>query len=88
VCIANEEFEDLCFEFGLEVEFTDTNEMKKRKDAEEETEAPAEEVKDAKKAKKDKKKKQKEEEKAEPVYKVEVPANRYDLLSVEGIALA
>jgi phenylalanyl-tRNA synthetase beta chain len=87
----NEEFEDLCFEFGLEVEFTDTNEMKKRKEAGEEEEAPAEEAKDAKKAKKDKKdkkKKQKEEEKVEPVYKVEVPANRYDLLSVEGIALA
>jgi phenylalanyl-tRNA synthetase beta chain len=83
--IGDEEFEDLCFEFGLEVEFTDTNEMKKRKDLDVEDEKIVEEEKGKSKKKKDKKKK---EEVAEPVYKVEVPANRYDLLSVEGIAVA
>lgn len=64
--------------------------MKKRKDDTEEPEAKKEEEEKGKKAKKGKKKnkKAKEEEKGEPVYKVEVPANRYDLLSVEGIALA
>lgn len=65
--------------------------MKKRKDEGEEEEKKEEEAQD-KKDKKDKKKKKKgkkkEEEKGEPVYKVEVPANRYDLLSVEGIATA
>lgn len=85
--IGNEEFEDLCFEFGLEVEFTDTTEMNKRKeqDAEEE---PKKEEETKGKNKKKKGKKDMEEEKAEPVYKVEVPANRYDLLSAEGIAIA
>lgn len=94
IFIGDEEFEDLCFEYGLEVEFTDTNEMRKRKANEDEVEEEKKEdtkKNKAKKNKKDKKKKgwsQKEEEKVEPVYKVEVPANRYDLLSVEGIALA
>lgn len=64
--------------------------MKKRKDDTEETEEKEEEKQEkGKKAKKGKKnKKNAEEEKNEPVYKVEVPANRYDLLSVEGIAMA
>lgn len=62
--------------------------MKKRKEQEEGTEEEKKEEEGKKgKAKKSKKGK-KEEEKAEPVYKVEVPANRYDLLSAEGIALA
>lgn len=63
--------------------------MNKRKDKDEEEapEATQEEAKEKKSKKKDKKKKG-EEEKVEPVYKVEVPANRYDLLSVEGIARA
>jgi len=82
----------LCFEFGLEVEFTDTDEMKKRKDADGETEdeKTQEETKDKtdKKAKKGKKDKKDKSKKVEPVYKIEVPANRYDLLSVEGISLA
>lgn len=68
--------------------------MKKRKEQEEAEDTKTEETKaeDDKKKTKDKKakkgKKGKEEEKVEPVYKVEVPANRYDLLSAEGIALA
>jgi phenylalanyl-tRNA synthetase beta chain len=63
--------------------------MKKRKEIEDEEEKKDENKGDKneeeKKVKKSKKNKGK---KAEPVYKVEVPANRYDLLSVEGIALA
>jgi phenylalanyl-tRNA synthetase beta chain len=63
--------------------------MKKRKEIEDEDEKKDENKGDKndeeKKVKKSKKNKAK---KAEPVYKVEVPANRYDLLSVEGIALA
>lgn len=94
--LADEEFEDICFGFGVEVEFTDTNEMKKRHDVDDEEatkQAEEEEKKGDKKAQeKDKKakkgKKKEKEEKAEPVYKIEVPANRYDLLSAEGIALA
>ena len=72
----------MCFEFGLEVEMSDTSEMFKRRKGEDEEEE------DEKTKEKGKKKKKKEEEKAEPVFKVEVPANRYDLLSVEGIAIA
>jgi phenylalanyl-tRNA synthetase beta chain len=69
--------------------------MKKRHEVEdeEETKKAEEEKKDDSKAQtKDKKakkgKKKEKEEKVEPVYKIEVPANRYDLLSAEGIALA
>ena len=70
--------------------------MKKRHDVEDEESAKQpeeeekkEEKKNDEKGKKAKKGKKKEkEEKAEPVYKIEVPANRYDLLSAEGIALA
>lgn len=65
--------------------------MKKRNDVEDDEAKPAtEENKEESKtkAKKAKKNKKKEEEKAEPVYKIEVPANRYDLLSAEGIANA
>lgn len=80
----------MCFEFGLEVEFTNTAEMKKRKEMDEahDESQKVEETKDDKGKKKKKDKKKGAEEKTEPVYKVEVPANRYDLLCVEGIALA
>lgn len=57
----DEHFEDLCFEYGLEVEFTDTSDMMNR---------------------------QGDDKEVEPVFKVEVPANRYDLLSVEGLVTA
>lgn len=59
---ADEEFEDLCFEYGLEMEVIDTKNMADR----------FKELTD-------------EEEEA---YKIEVPANRYDLLCVEGIVQA
>lgn len=65
--IADEQFEDLCFEFGLEVEFGDGVEMNMAR-----IDAQGNNV-DMSKTR---------------VYKVEVPANRYDLLCLEGIAQA
>lgn len=60
--MTNEEFEKLCFDFGLEAEFPEVSEAGKAEgevDAIKEGEA-----------------------------KVETPANRYDLLSVEGLAIS
>lgn len=65
--LADEQFEDLCFEFGLEVEFGDGLEMNMAR-----IDAQGNNV-DLSKTR---------------VYKVEVPANRYDLLCLEGIAQA
>lgn len=62
-----EEFEDLCFEFGIELDdVTSEKEMKEKRDGKESAEGLSEEV----------------------IYKIEVPANRYDLLCIEGIASA
>jgi len=57
-CLANEEFENLCFDFGLEVEYP-----------EEGASGDEEAIKEGE-------------------AKVETPANRYDLLSVEGLAIS
>ena len=62
-----EEFEDLCFEYGLEVEFGNGVEMNMQRLN------PGGEDVDMSKV---------------MVYKIEVPANRYDLLCLEGIATA
>lgn len=56
IFLAKEEFDNVCFDFGLEVEFPD-------EDAGEDAEIGKDEC------------------------KVEVPANRYDILSVEGLAI-
>lgn len=65
--IADEEFEDLCFEYGLEMEMGTGVEMNMtRLDADGNT-VPMDKT---------------------VVYKLEVPANRYDLLCLEGIATA
>lgn len=64
---ADEEFEDLCFEFGLEMEMGDGVEMNMAR-----IDANGNNVDMSKTT----------------VYKVEVPANRYDLLCLEGIAVA
>ena len=58
---AEEEFEQLCFDYGMEFELTDSKEMMNRFD---------------------------ESKEPEPVYKIEVAANRYDLLSLEGLTFA
>eukprot|EP00053_Salpingoeca_punica_P012634 m.113361 g.113361 ORF g.113361 m.113361 type:complete len:597 (+) comp15996_c0_seq1:93-1883(+) len=58
-----EEFEDLCFQFGLELDdvFTEKSSIKKGNRADKE--GASEEV----------------------IYKLDIPANRYDLLCVEGV---
>ncbi|KAK9227108.1 hypothetical protein WN943_012157 [Citrus x changshan-huyou] len=63
-----EEFEDLCFCFGIELDDVTTEKaiVRKEKHLDEEGDENDEEV----------------------IYKIEVPANRYDLLCLEGIAQA
>lgn len=65
--VADEEFEDLCFEFGLELEMGNGVEMNMNR-----LDANGDAI---------------DMEKVD-VYKIEVPANRYDLLCLEGIATA
>ncbi|XP_010246767.1 PREDICTED: phenylalanine--tRNA ligase beta subunit, cytoplasmic-like isoform X1 [Nelumbo nucifera] len=62
-----EEFEELCFDFGIELDDVTTEKaiIRKEKHLEEET-----------------------EEDEEVIYKIEVPANRYDLLCLEGLVQA
>ena len=67
LCVADDAFEDLCFEFGVELEHGTAEEMQmNRVDGE----GNAVDLSN------------------EYVYKIEVAANRYDLLCVEGIASA
>jgi phenylalanyl-tRNA synthetase beta chain len=54
------EFEDLCFDFGIELEETTSTH----------------------------KQQQKLKENDRLIYKIDIPANRYDMLCVEGIAAA
>ncbi|KAK4483870.1 hypothetical protein RD792_011079, partial [Penstemon davidsonii] len=63
-----EEFEDLCFKFGIELDDVTTEKaiIRKEKHLDEEEASEDEEV----------------------IYKIEVPANRYDLLCLEGLAQA
>ena len=63
-----EEFEDLCFRFGIELDDVTTEKaiILKEKHLEEEQPSVDDEV----------------------IYKIEVPANRYDLLCLEGLAQA
>lgn len=65
-----EEFDDLCFEFGIELDDVTTEKAILRKEKHLETEENGD-IKDD-----------------EILYKIEVPANRYDLLCLEGIARA
>ncbi|PON92694.1 Phenylalanyl-tRNA synthetase, class IIc, beta subunit, archae/euk cytosolic [Trema orientale] len=60
-----EEFEDLCFSFGIELDDVTTEKAIIRKEKHLEDES---------------------EEDEEVIYKIEVPANRYDLLCLEGLA--
>lgn len=63
-----EEFEDLCFKFGIELDDVTTEKAIIRKEKHLEEENPSEDE--------------------EWIYKIEVPANRYDLLCLEGLAQA
>ena len=65
IYLADEEFEDLCFEFGLEVEFTNGEDANMTRV---DDEGNAIDIS------------------KESVYTLEVAANRYDLLCVEGAA--
>lgn len=67
ICIANEEFEDFCFEYGLEMEMGNGVEMNMNRIDAQGNNINMENT---------------------MVYKIEVPANRYDLLCLEGIATA
>ena len=67
ILLADEQFEDLCFEYGLEMEMGNGVEMNMAR-----IDGKGDNV-DMSKV---------------DVYKVEVPANRYDLLCLEGIAMA
>ncbi|KAJ4882722.1 putative phenylalanine--tRNA ligase beta subunit [Raphanus sativus] len=62
-----EEFEDLCFRFGIELDDVTTEKAIIRKEKHIEEEAKDDE---------------------ETIYKIDIPANRYDLLCLEGIAQA
>lgn len=66
-CLADEEFEDLAFEYGIEIEFGSAKSMNLQRIGIEEGKA-------------------KEEFENLEAYKIEVAANRYDLLCLEGIA--
>lgn len=63
----DEEFDELCFEFGIELDDVTTEKEVMRKEKHVEEEASADE---------------------EIIYKIDVPANRYDLLCLEGLAMA
>merc|ERR1719453_2108627 len=62
-----EKFDELCFEFGLELdEVTNDYEMVKKERGEEAAKGLSKRT----------------------IYKVDVPANRYDLLCIEGLVMA
>ncbi|KAL6585259.1 hypothetical protein OROMI_004548 [Orobanche minor] len=63
-----EEFEDLCFRFGIELDDVTTEKAIIRKEKHLDEEEPSEDE--------------------EVIYKIEVPANRYDLLCLEGLSQA
>lgn len=67
----DEEFDHLCFEFGIELDdITSEKQLKQREQGGKGKSAAADAASDA------------------VLYKIDVPANRYDLLCVEGIARA
>jgi phenylalanyl-tRNA synthetase beta chain len=67
----DKEFEDLCFEFGVELDdICEEPVMHRKEKSEMAAGGPA------------------QEEKIETVYKIDISANRYDLLCLEGLALA
>ncbi|RAL38742.1 hypothetical protein DM860_013423 [Cuscuta australis] len=65
---AEDEFEELCFDFGIELDDVTTEKAIKRKEQHLDEEEASEDE--------------------EIIYKIEVPANRYDLLCLEGLVQA
>ncbi|KAB5529639.1 hypothetical protein DKX38_019720 [Salix brachista] len=70
--VAQEEFEDLCFKFGIELDDVTTEKaiIRKERHLDDEEDGGV------------------GDDDEEIIYKIEVPANRYDLLCLEGIAQA
>lgn len=65
-CPADDEFSNLCFEFGLELdEVTTEKQMIAKEQGSEQSSGASEEV----------------------IYRIDIPANRYDLLCLEGLVL-
>eukprot|EP01006_Ploeotia_vitrea_P000767 TRINITY_DN103623_c0_g1_i1.p1 TRINITY_DN103623_c0_g1~~TRINITY_DN103623_c0_g1_i1.p1 ORF type:complete len:605 (+),score=80.35 TRINITY_DN103623_c0_g1_i1:34-1815(+) len=65
--ITDEQFEDICFDFGVELDdVTSEYEIKRREQGEEAAKGACKDV----------------------IYKIDLPANRYDLVCVEGFATA
>lgn len=78
------QFEDLCFEFGIELDdVTSEKEMHMREQGKGAVEGAAAAAPNAKPAAK-----QVQNLSEEVIYKIDTPANRYDLLSAEGMSLA
>jgi len=67
----DDEFADLCFDFGIELDDITTEQLEKAKESGVEVSSPVAN--------------QNEED---IIYKIEIPANRYDLLCLEGLAMA
>ena len=64
---SDEEFDHLCFEFGVELdEITSEHQIRAKEQGEKAAEGASQAI----------------------IYKIDVPANRYDLLCVEGISRA
>ncbi|KAF5837593.1 Phenylalanyl-tRNA synthetase beta chain, partial [Dunaliella salina] len=68
-----DEFQDLCFEYGIELDDVTTEKEILRKEHNKPEEAEQH---------------QQDAEAEEVIYKIDIPANRYDMLCVEGIARA
>jgi len=68
---AQEEFEELCFEYGIELDDVTSEKEMLRKELQQSTKADELQVASE-----------------EVIYKIDIPANRYDMLCVEGIARA
>lgn len=65
--IGDEQFDDLCFEFGVELdEVTSERQLVTKEQGEHKAENLSDEI----------------------IYRVEIPANRYDLLTTEGLVRA
>eukprot|EP01047_Picozoa_sp_COSAG01_P115040 COSAG01_NODE_43691_length_427_cov_0.905488_1_plen_87_part_10 len=63
------EFDELCFEFGIELDEVTSEQRMQRKEK-------GSDVSDL------------QESSEEVIYKLDIPANRYDLLCIEGVARA
>ena len=68
--VADEEFDELCFAYGIELDDVTSEGLMKRKELGLDTDAPLDASDE------------------DIIYKIDIPANRYDMLCVEGVARA